>query len=98
MSDMQIKVSFGALSSAAGDIATAASQVEQQLSDLKSKVAPVAAQWAGGSSEGYQQAQKKWDDSAADLRSVLAAIGTAVQQAVESYQQAEHQNTNRWQG
>jgi early secretory antigenic target protein ESAT-6 len=92
----KIKIDFGVLSGAAGDISSAASQVQQQLDDLKNQVRPVVAQWEGASSGAYQQAQQQWDTSAADLQQVLASIGTAVAQATEAYQQAEHQNTARW--
>ncbi|MEJ2857446.1 MULTISPECIES: WXG100 family type VII secretion target [unclassified Saccharothrix] len=92
----RIEVNFGELASAAGNISSQASQVEQQLEDLKARLAPVIAQWDGGASEAYQEAQRKWDTSAADLQSVLASIGVAVQQATEAYEAAENTNRGRW--
>ncbi|GAA3841751.1 hypothetical protein GCM10022243_05210 [Saccharothrix violaceirubra] len=92
----RIEVNFGELANAGGEIASQANQVQQALDDLKQRLAPVIAQWDGGASEAYQQAQNQWNTSAADLQSVLAAIGVAVQQATDAYQQAEQQNTVRW--
>lgn len=92
----RIEVSFGELANAASSISSQASQVQQQLDDLKQRLAPVIAQWDGAASGSYQEAQAKWDNSAADLQSVLASIGVAVQQATEAYEAAERTNQNRW--
>ncbi|MBB5954894.1 early secretory antigenic target protein ESAT-6 [Saccharothrix tamanrassetensis] len=92
----QIQVSFGALGAAASEISSQANQVQSQLDDLKGRLAPVIAQWEGGTSEAYQVIQKKWDDSAADIQQVLAAIGTAVASANDAYSAAESKNTARW--
>ncbi|GGP58321.1 WXG100 family type VII secretion target [Saccharothrix coeruleofusca] len=92
----QIKVDFAQLSGAAGDISGHAAKVQSELDELKSRIAPVVAQWEGASSGSYQEAQAKWDTSAADLQQVLASIGSAVAAATEAYQAAEQKNTNRW--
>ncbi|ATE57399.1 WXG100 family type VII secretion target [Actinosynnema pretiosum] len=92
----QIKVDFGQLSGAAGDISGHATKVQTELDELKQRLAPVIAQWEGSSSETYQEAQRKWDTAAADLQQVLASIGTAVAAATEAYQSAEQRNTGRW--
>ncbi|WP_447004485.1 WXG100 family type VII secretion target [Saccharothrix isguenensis] len=92
----RIKVDFNQLGSAAADISGQASKVESELENLKSRIAPVLAQWDGGTQEAYRAAQEKWDTSAADLQQVLATIGTAVASATEAYQAAEQRNTQRW--
>ncbi|MDQ2582511.1 WXG100 family type VII secretion target [Saccharothrix yanglingensis] len=92
----EIKVDFGALSTAAGDISGQASQVQQQLDELKSRIDPVIAQWQGASSDAYAQAQAKWNESASGLQQVLAAIGTAVASANDAYNAAERKNEGRW--
>lgn len=93
---MDIKVDFGALSSAAGDISGQAAKVDSELDNLKSRLAPVIAQWEGGASAAYQDAQRRWDESAAGLQQVLAQIGSAVASATEAYQAAERKNEGRW--
>ncbi|CCH35105.1 WXG100 family type VII secretion target [Actinosynnema sp. NPDC047251] len=92
----EIKIDFSALGSAAGDIQGQANKVQQELEDLKSRIAPVIAQWEGATSGAYQEVQNKWDTSAADLQQVLAAIGTAVASANDAYSAAESKNTARW--
>ena len=93
---MDIKVDFGALSSAAGDITGQAGKVQSELDNLKSRLAPVIAQWEGGASASYQDAQNRWNESAAGLQEVLAQIGIAVASATEAYQAAEQKNLSRW--
>ncbi|MCE7000042.1 WXG100 family type VII secretion target [Saccharothrix sp. S26] len=96
MDTNQIKVDFGSLSSAAGDITNQAGKIQSELDNLKQRLAPVIAQWGGGASENYQAAQRAWDESAAGLQQVLAQIGTAVQSATDAYQAAESKNAARW--
>jgi early secretory antigenic target protein ESAT-6 len=96
MSDMQITVDFGSLETLAGDIGNQASTLESTLEALKARLAPVIAQWDGGASAAYQDVQKRWDESAADLQQVLASIGAAVRAAGDAFQQGEQQNQNRW--
>ncbi|PSL54745.1 early secretory antigenic target protein ESAT-6 [Saccharothrix carnea] len=95
MNDM-IKVDFAALGTAAGDIASQASQVQQALDDLKSRIDPVIAQWEGASSGAYAEAQAKWNQSAGDLQQVLASVGAAVASANDAYNAAEQKNSARW--
>ncbi|WP_033436748.1 WXG100 family type VII secretion target [Saccharothrix sp. NRRL B-16314] len=96
MDTNQIKVSFAELGNAANDISSQASKVQSELDNLKDRLNPVIAQWQGGASEAYQQAQTAWDQSAAGLQQVLAQVGTAVAAATEAYQAAENKNRGRW--
>jgi ESAT-6 family protein len=96
MPDGQIKVTFGGLQSAAANISANANKVQGSLDDLKQYLAPLVAGWTGNASEQYQQHQKQWDQAAADLQQVLAAIGTAVQRAAEDYEDGERTNASRW--
>lgn len=96
MPDGGIKVSFGALQSAAGSISSNAAKVQGSLDDLKSYLQPLVSTWMGAAAEAYNAHQAKWDAAAADLQQVLAAIGTAVNQAAEDYTAGERTNTARW--
>ncbi|MET8756739.1 WXG100 family type VII secretion target [Lentzea sp. NPDC004782] len=94
--DGGIKATFGEIESAGSQISSGASQVQQQLDDLKAQVDKTLAAWEGSAQGAYQASQAKWAQAAGDLQAVLAAIGTAVQQAAEAYRTAEQQNTQRW--
>ncbi|ONI83926.1 WXG100 family type VII secretion target [Saccharothrix sp. ALI-22-I] len=91
-----IKVDFAALSGAAGDIQGQASKIESELENLKARLSPVIAQWEGAASGTYQDAQNRWNESAAGLQQVLAQIGSAVASATDAYQAAERKNADRW--
>jgi early secretory antigenic target protein ESAT-6 len=92
----EIKVGFGEIAAAASTITTQSKEIDTVLDDIRREVVRVLGSWEGEGSETYKASQDKWDAAAADLNAVLAAIGTAVQQAGEAYQQAEKQNVARW--
>ena len=92
----RVEVTFAEVANAAQQISSAAKTVDQQLDDLRSKVTSTLSGYEGEAAAQYQAAQDKWDKAAADLQAVLAAIGTAVQQAGEAYEQSERTNANRW--
>ena len=92
----QIKVTFGAIDSAASDTDTIATQIDQQLDDLKAYIAPLVASWTGEASTDYQALQTKWDTSAAELNDVLRQIATALRTSNENYNTAEQANKSVW--
>ncbi|KOV80615.1 WXG100 family type VII secretion target [Nocardia sp. NRRL S-836] len=92
----EIAVKFGEIAQAASTISTQSKEIDAVLDDIRQEVTRVLGTWEGEGSETYKASQDKWDKAAADLNSVLAAIGTAVQQAGDAYQQAEKQNVSRW--
>ncbi|SFR09060.1 early secretory antigenic target ESAT-6 [Lentzea waywayandensis] len=91
-----LQVTFAEIAQASSTINSSATQIEGQLGDLKSEVQKTLAGYTGDAREAYEAAQRKWDEAAADLQAVLAAIGTAVGQAGEAYEAAEKQNLGRW--
>jgi 6 kDa early secretory antigenic target len=96
MSTSEIKVTFGALGAAQGDVATTASRITGQLEDLKRFLAPMVATWQGQAAVEYQARQRQWDSAAADITAVLSHIGVALGTANDSYQQVERANAARW--
>jgi WXG100 family type VII secretion target len=96
MSDGSIAVDFGAVSAAAGDISSIASQVDGKIGDLTGQISNLEQVWEGGAGEGFQHTKQAWLTAAKDLQQTLAKIGTAVHAAHENYTQAENTNKNRW--
>ena len=92
----EILVTFGALEAAQSDVAATTSNLNQQLADLKSYLAPMVSTWTGQAAELYQAKQQQWDRAAADLNQVLAQIGQALGAASEDFRTAEQSNTNVW--
>jgi WXG100 family type VII secretion target len=94
--DGHILVTFGAINEAAMDTDSVASQIAQQLSDLKAYLAPLVANWSGEASAEYQALQAKWDAGASDLNQVLRQMAQALRTAGENYQSTERTNTSIW--
>jgi early secretory antigenic target protein ESAT-6 len=86
-------VTFGAINEAAMDTDSIATQIAQQLSDLKAYLAPLTATWSGEASSDFQALQAKWDSSASDLNQVLRQIGQALRVAGEEYRATESTNS-----
>lgn len=91
-----IKVSFAGLAQGASDINKSSQMIEQHLGDLKRDLTKLTAGWTGTASDTYQEHQRNWDQAAADLKAVLASIGTAVGRAGEDYADGERDNASRW--
>ncbi|GAA3664292.1 hypothetical protein GCM10022267_58200 [Lentzea roselyniae] len=93
---MSIEVTFAEILQAATTISTQSREVDALLDELRQEVTKTLGGYTGQGAEAYQASQAKWDQGADDLNKVLAAIGTAVQQAGEGYQEAEQRNISRW--
>ena len=94
--DGQILVTFGAVNEAAMDADGVASQIAQQLGDLKSYLAPLVASWSGEASSDFQALQAKWDSSANDLNQVLRQIAQSLRTAGDNYLNTERTNSQLW--
>jgi WXG100 family type VII secretion target len=89
-------VTFGAINEAALDTDSIATQIAQQLSDLKAYLAPLVASWSGEASTDFQALQAKWDASADDLNQILRQISQSLRIAGEQYQATERANSSIW--
>lgn len=92
----QIKVTFGAIDTAASDTDTIAINLNHQLDDLKNYINPLVASWTGQAAENYQTLQKQWDTSADQLNQVLHQIAAILRAVNQNYSSAEQANTNIW--
>ena len=94
--DGHILVTFGAINEAAMDTDSVASQIAQQMSDLKAYLAPLVASWSGEASSEYQALQSRWDASANDLNQVLRQMAQALRTAGDNYASTERKNSSIW--
>ena len=92
----EIKVAFGALEVARGDVVGMATRIAGRLDDLRRAVVPLAASWEGQAAQEYRARQRQWDAAAADLTRVLAEVGRALGEAEAGYRAAEAANTGLW--
>lgn len=92
----EIGVNFGSLSGTQQRVAMTSTQITSQLDDLKRFLAPMVSTWTGDAATAYGEKQRQWDAAAADLNTVLGAIGKAVGQANDGYQSTERANAARF--
>jgi ESAT-6 family protein len=78
------------------DTDSVATQITQQLSDLKTYLAPMVASWSGNAAGEYQALQAKWDGGASDLNQVLRQMAQALRTAADNYQSTERKNSSIW--
>lgn len=91
-------VTFGNVSQAADDCDGINREIQQELGDLKSYLAPLVSVWTGQASEDYQALQRQWDGCASDLSLVLTDISRALRVAYDNYTQTERANASIWAG
>lgn len=94
MSDL--KVNFGALSTAASDIQTSSQKLERILDDMDRSLAPLRANWDGDASTAYTTAKAKWTSAITDMKLLLNDVGRRVDTSNTEYQDAERKNAGRW--
>lgn len=94
--DGHVLVTFGSINEAAMDADSIATQIAQQLSDLKSYLAPLVGTWSGEASTEFQALQAKWDASATDLNQVLRQISQSLRTAGDNYLKTERTNSSIW--
>lgn len=85
-----IKVTSEQLTSVASQLQAGASEVEGQLSSMRSQVsALVDADWAGAASDSFRDLWEKWHSGATQLREALDGIQGMLAQAARAYQETE---------
>lgn len=92
----EIKVTFGAVEQAAADIDAARARITAQLEELRRHLAPVVSSWTGDAAGRYDEAQRRWDRSAADLTETLQRIEVLVVRAGAGYRSVEADNARRF--
>jgi WXG100 family type VII secretion target len=92
----QIRVTFGSLDNAVGDIAAGVAAQGQRLQELKADIAPMVATWEGSAQTAYYAHQQKWDAAWQDLTDALQQFQGATDRANADYAAGERANTASW--
>ena len=92
----RIRVSFGSLNTAVGDIAAGVSAAGNRLSELRSDIAPMVATWEGTAQQAYYAQQTKWDNAWTELTDALKQFQSATDTANNDYQAGETANVSSW--
>lgn len=91
-----IHYNFASIGQAAEDINSTKNRIDGILDDLKKDLQPLVAEWEGESAMSYQDAQKRWDDSAAELNIVLGEVAHAVRDSNDRMSQINTNAANSW--
>lgn len=91
-----IKYQFGAIEGAAADINATSARINGLLDDLKASLQPMVSTWEGESALAYEQSQRKWDQAAAELNTVLATISRTVGDGNDRMSQINRQAAASW--
>jgi ESAT-6 family protein len=89
-----IKVNYGTLEAATGQIQSISATIGEKLDTLRAQLQRL--EWVGHDRQAYQAAQEKWDRAIADLNQLLHEVGAAVGVAKENYQMTERSNQQMW--
>jgi WXG100 family type VII secretion target len=92
----EISVRFADVEEAAAAVRRTAANVDMLLSDLRSMLRPIAAEWTGAASGNYQYQQHIWDLAAQDLHAVMLQIAAALENSHASYTEAETSLHQLW--
>lgn len=90
------KANFGAIDTAAMDIANSGRQIQGRLDELDRSLAPLRSDWTGAASEAYQASKAQWTKAIVDMNQLLEQIGRSVGQSGSSYQDTEKSNVNHF--
>jgi WXG100 family type VII secretion target len=80
-----ISMSYSNVAQLAQDVKTAANHIQQELDDLKKRVADASTHWNGETKEAYARLQADWDHNVQDLHQHLNLIAAEVGRAPDSY-------------
>lgn len=93
--DDRIRMSFPALTRAAGDIDECVRAMDTALADLNTSLDTKLADWEGGAFGSYEQTKAMWMNAAGEIKILLESIRRGVDSANERMALTELANANR---
>ena len=87
----EIQVTSESLTGVANQLGSGASEIESQLSNLKSLVSGlVSGEWGGAASQSFQELYDQWDQAALQLKESLVGISEQLSRAALDYDESEN--------
>lgn len=96
MSELDFKVTFDAVDTAAVALGKLGQAMEDRLAALDTDVAPLRRDWTGAASDAYAESKKRWDGEIKEMRALLDRIGKSAGEAGSGYQASERANGELW--
>ena len=85
----QLLVNHDGLDAAATDLKRASERLQAVLDGLNHELDSRRASWSGAAQDAHLAARAQWDGALHDMRELLFAIGSAVDQANQAYRSAD---------
>ena len=85
----QLLVNHDGLDAAATDLKQASERLQALLDGLNHDLDARRESWSGSAQDSYLAARAQWDAALHDMRELLFAIGSAVDQANQAYRSAD---------
>lgn len=92
----RIAMSYEELEAATAEIASQSGEMTSTLADLRTQLD--ALDWQGADKDSYEEAKAQWDASFEKINDILEAVGRAVDNAKQRYQETEAANAARFNG
>lgn len=96
MNDGLLRVNFGSLAQAGGDILSAVNELDAKLGQLEADARPLVETWEGKAKQAYYERQEKWTTAATDLKIILQGIKNAVDDSAQDYATTESNAEKRF--
>lgn len=90
------KVDASTMATAIGDLKSAHSKVESDLTSLEHELQSSLSQWTGDAREAYTQAKAQWDAAADHMNQVIAVMGSTMQNITDNYASTERAVQGQW--
>ncbi|GAA3806005.1 WXG100 family type VII secretion target [Streptomyces chiangmaiensis] len=84
-----LSVTYGGLDFAATTIGNEASQLEQDLQELRKMVVSSLQYWEGQAQDTFHEKLHRWDKEANDIHQALTGIGHVVAQSGGTYREGD---------
>ncbi|WP_022868610.1 WXG100 family type VII secretion target [Schaalia vaccimaxillae] len=94
---MDLKVNYGALSTASSDLNAGATAIQSALDNMDAELQQLRSNWEGDAQQAYLVAKQQWTEGMTGMRNVLAQISTLVESANQSYNSTDTSNAARFQ-
>ena len=79
-----------------GQIRSGATGIRSELDELERKVGTLRASWNGEAQTAYDEAQRKWDKSIAELQQLLERIASKTSEISQGYVDTDNQAARRF--
>lgn len=91
-----IRYQFGGIAASVDDIRTTSIRITGLLDDLKARIQPMTSVWEGDSAVAYEDAQRRWDNAAAELNMILEAIARTAGEGNDRMAEINRQAAASW--